>query len=173
MKSDTEGGDSLQSFDARELWLEHCIVGHGAPHTSMDRAAHCLNEPLNPETSSTSQVPCLKPLRRLRRRGAIPPKMASLNFHESPEESISSPRDLPSQPLSEKKNPDIEVEALDSDHDRDFSKAKVYVPSEDAIFIDPRLENYPIPLVAKTVDLHNDPTLVILLIYPSMTLTAS
>lgn len=32
------------------------------------------------------------------------------------------------------------------------------VPDEDDEFIDPRLKNYPIPLVAKTVDLHNDPT---------------
>ncbi|KXS99658.1 hypothetical protein AC578_9918 [Pseudocercospora eumusae] len=33
-----------------------------------------------------------------------------------------------------------------------------YVPRDDEEFIDPRLKDYPIPLVAKTVDLHNDPT---------------
>lgn len=34
--------------------------------------------------------------------------------------------------------------------------AKIYVPEDNEEFIDPRLKNYPIPLVAKTVDLHND-----------------
>lgn len=34
----------------------------------------------------------------------------------------------------------------------------IYVPNDDDEFIDPRLKDYPIPLVAKTVDLHNDPT---------------
>ena len=33
---------------------------------------------------------------------------------------------------------------------------KIYIPHDDEDFIDPRLSNYPIPLVAKTVDLHND-----------------
>lgn len=33
-----------------------------------------------------------------------------------------------------------------------------YIPSDDEEFIDPRLSDYPIPLVAKTVDLHNDET---------------
>jgi hypothetical protein len=33
---------------------------------------------------------------------------------------------------------------------------KVYVPNDDEEFIDPRLSKYPIPFVAKTVDLHND-----------------
>lgn len=34
--------------------------------------------------------------------------------------------------------------------------AKIYVPDEKEEVIDPRLKDYPIPLVAKTVDLHND-----------------
>lgn len=34
--------------------------------------------------------------------------------------------------------------------------AKIYVPDDNEEYIDPRLKNYPIPLVAKTVDLHND-----------------
>ena len=34
--------------------------------------------------------------------------------------------------------------------------SKVYIPDETEEFIDPRLKDYPIPLVAKTVDLHND-----------------
>lgn len=33
---------------------------------------------------------------------------------------------------------------------------KIYVPDESEEFIDPSLKDYPIPLVAKTVDLHND-----------------
>lgn len=34
--------------------------------------------------------------------------------------------------------------------------AKIYVPADDEEFIDPRLKDYPVKLVAKTVDLHND-----------------
>jgi OPT family small oligopeptide transporter len=33
---------------------------------------------------------------------------------------------------------------------------KIYVPDDSEEFIDPRLKDYPVPLVAKTVDLHND-----------------
>lgn len=51
---------------------------------------------------------------------------------------------------------DIEV-ASDRAADSDFDDpAKIYVPADDEEFIDPRLKDYPIPLVAKTVDLHND-----------------
>lgn len=39
-----------------------------------------------------------------------------------------------------------------------LSDQSVYVPDEKDEFIDPRLKDYPIPLVAKTVDLHNDDT---------------
>lgn len=34
--------------------------------------------------------------------------------------------------------------------------AKHYTPDDSEEWIDPRLANYPVPLVAKTVDLHND-----------------
>ena len=33
----------------------------------------------------------------------------------------------------------------------------IYVPSDNDEFIDPRLKDYTVSLVAKTVDLHNDP----------------
>ena len=33
-----------------------------------------------------------------------------------------------------------------------------YIPDDNEEFIDPRLRDYPIPLVAKTVNLHNDDT---------------
>ena len=32
------------------------------------------------------------------------------------------------------------------------------IPDDDDVVIDPRLKDYPIPLVARTVDLKNDPT---------------
>jgi hypothetical protein len=58
------------------------------------------------------------------------------------------------QPFNEKTG-DIEIssERADSEYD---DAAKIYVPDENEEFIDPRLKDYPIPLVAKTVDLHND-----------------
>lgn len=36
--------------------------------------------------------------------------------------------------------------------------AEVVIPDDDDEFIDPRLKDYPVPLVAKTVDLHDGPT---------------
>jgi hypothetical protein len=55
------------------------------------------------------------------------------------------------------KNVDIEGISEKADTDSDLGDTtKIYVPGEDEEFIDPRLRNYPIPLVAKTVDLHND-----------------
>lgn len=49
---------------------------------------------------------------------------------------------------SEKKALDIEIEAVDS-HDSDTNSAtKIYVPDDNDEFIDPRLKDYPIPLVA-------------------------
>ncbi|KAF8856294.1 OPT superfamily oligopeptide transporter [Acephala macrosclerotiorum] len=73
-----------------------------------------------------------------------------------PDEIQSSSEDALPQ-FSEKKNHDIEIDAVEPDYD-DLSTDKIYVPGEDEEFIDPRLKDYPIPLVAKTVDLHNDPT---------------
>ncbi|EFX04527.1 isp4 protein [Grosmannia clavigera kw1407] len=49
-----------------------------------------------------------------------------------------------------------EKTAFDSSEEIIDSADKIYVPGEDEEFIDPRLKDYPIPLVAKTVDLHND-----------------
>ena len=40
----------------------------------------------------------------------------------------------------------------------DLELKGLYIPNDDEEFIDPRLSEYPIPLVAKTVDLHNDDT---------------
>lgn len=45
-------------------------------------------------------------------------------------------------------------------HVTDVPLGEGIVPDDDDEFIDPRLVNYPIPLVAKTVDLRNDPTQV-------------
>ena len=44
--------------------------------------------------------------------------------------------------------------------EKEIDGADVYIPDDDEEFIDPRLKDYVIPLVAKTVDLHNDPTYV-------------
>lgn len=49
--------------------------------------------------------------------------------------------------FSEKKGLDIEIDAVGPDYD-DLSTDKIYVPGEDEEFIDPRLKDYPIPLVA-------------------------
>jgi hypothetical protein len=49
--------------------------------------------------------------------------------------------------FSEKKGHDIEIDAVEPDYD-DLSTDKIYVPGEDEEFIDPRLKDYPIPLVA-------------------------
>lgn len=44
-----------------------------------------------------------------------------------------------------------------TDHDQDETETG-HRPTDNDDVIDPRLKNYPIPLVAKTVDLHNDET---------------
>lgn len=46
---------------------------------------------------------------------------------------------------------------LETDHGREDAEVG-HLPSEDDEVIDPRLRNYPISLVAKTVDLQNDET---------------
>ena len=43
-------------------------------------------------------------------------------------------------------------------HYQDVPIGEGIVPDDDDEFIDPRLKDYAIPLVAKTVDLRNDPT---------------
>lgn len=58
--------------------------------------------------------------------------------------------------MDEKHPDDIEVVSNDSP-DSDYDEAaKIYVPEDTEEFIDPRLKDYPVPLVAKTVDLHNN-----------------
>jgi hypothetical protein len=56
--------------------------------------------------------------------------------------------------VDEKNSPDIEVAS--ASYSDELDPLKVVIPDEDDEFIDPRLKNYPVPLVAKTVDLHND-----------------
>ncbi|RDW77488.1 hypothetical protein BP6252_05541 [Coleophoma cylindrospora] len=59
------------------------------------------------------------------------------------------------RPYDEKK-PSVDIEVNDLSDDPYDDAAKIYVPDEHEEFIDPRLKDYPVPLVAKTVDLHND-----------------
>ncbi|ATZ50510.1 hypothetical protein BCIN_06g00120 [Botrytis cinerea B05.10] len=82
--------------------------------------------------------------------------MDTINVH--PEGGDSASQISTKSPVSDKKTADIEIEAVDSNDFQDISDEKLIVPEENDIFIDPRLKDYPIPLVAKTVDLHNDPT---------------
>jgi len=50
---------------------------------------------------------------------------------------------------SEKKGyDDVEISPHDSNDDDAYSATKIYVPADDEEFIDPRLKDYPIPLVA-------------------------
>ena len=51
---------------------------------------------------------------------------------------------------------DIEVSSGQLDEADYDDAAKIYVPDDNEEVIDPRLKDYPILLVAKTVDLHND-----------------
>ena len=51
---------------------------------------------------------------------------------------------------------DVEVSSGQLDEADYDDAAKIYVPDDSDEFIDPRLKDYPILLVAKTVDLHND-----------------
>ncbi|CAK7200166.1 hypothetical protein SEUCBS139899_002857 [Sporothrix eucalyptigena] len=63
-----------------------------------------------------------------------------------------------SEKISEKKINDddaIEVASITANSIIEDA-AKPYIPADDEVVIDPRLIDYPIPLVAKTVDLHND-----------------
>jgi hypothetical protein len=60
----------------------------------------------------------------------------------SSESADSLPRNL-----SEKKDQDIEIEAVEPDFET-LSTDKIYVPNDNDEFIDPRLKDYPVPLVA-------------------------
>ena len=66
--------------------------------------------------------------------------------HDVIQESDSS-HSLP-QDLSEKQKHDVEIEAASVDDFSDVPATKLIIPNEDDIFIDPRLKDYPIPLVA-------------------------
>ena len=59
------------------------------------------------------------------------------------------------QHVLDEKRASIEVASQTNDSDYGDG-AKIYVPDDSDEFIDPRLKDYPVPLVAKTVDLHND-----------------
>jgi len=61
------------------------------------------------------------------------------------------------KPSLDEKNPDNFEAISGQDNGSDYDDAaKIYVPDDNEEFIDPRLKDYPVPLVAKTVDLHND-----------------
>ena len=60
--------------------------------------------------------------------------------------------------VDEKKpSEDIEAASIQNSND-ELDPLKIVVPDENDEVIDPRLKNYPIPQVARTVDLHNDDT---------------
>lgn len=58
--------------------------------------------------------------------------------------------------VTDEKGLDVEVASQRVGYSDYDDAAKIYVPEDDDEYIDPRLKDYPIPLVAKTVDLHND-----------------
>lgn len=62
------------------------------------------------------------------------------------------------QKYSEKRDEEVEIEvnSLGLAEDPYDDAAKIYIPGDNDVVMDPRLKNYPIPLVARTVDLHND-----------------
>lgn len=94
--------------------------------------------------------------------------MDVIDVHREREDTVS--QKSVESPTSDKKNADIEIEAVDSNDFKDSSDEKIFLPEENDIVIDPRLKDYPIPLVAKTVDLHNDPTWVHNEVKPSVML---
>jgi hypothetical protein len=65
------------------------------------------------------------------------------------EDELTAREVTPPPEFSEKKgHHDIEIEAISPDTLSDFNSEKVFVPGEDDEFIDPRLKDYPVPLVA-------------------------
>lgn len=74
-------------------------------------------------------------------------EVSSHDAELSPVEPDEDLHALPAYTQDEKKGADVEV-----------TEGGVYVPDDSEEFIDPRLKDYPVPLVAKTVDLYNDPT---------------
>lgn len=90
------------------------------------------------------------------------------------DEVTDSPVSTPTVEVNEKKNDllvkesadihDVEVapgfvsEADFKGNINDVPIGEGVIPEDSDEFIDPRLKDYPMPLVAKTVDLRNDPT---------------
>ena len=75
----------------------------------------------------------------------------------TPTEVTTQTHTLSEKGMDEKHFNDIEVASDQGNPDSDYDDAaKIYVPDDSDEVIDPRLKDYPIPLVAKTVDLHND-----------------
>jgi hypothetical protein len=82
-------------------------------------------------------------------------EMDTIESHQQVDSKTPSASD---HSLSEKKGLDVEIDAVDSNDFSDIPDDKIIIPEENDVVIDPRLKDYPIPLVARTVDLHNDPT---------------
>lgn len=51
-----------------------------------------------------------------------------------------------------------DIEVASATYSDELDPLKIVIPDDNDEFIDPRLKDYPIPQVAKTVDLHNDDT---------------
>lgn len=76
--------------------------------------------------------------------------MGADSVHSS-DSSPATPTELNEKADFSEKHPEVTEISLD---DAEDSPLKVYSPDDNDEFIDPRLKNYPIPLVAKCVDLH-------------------
>lgn len=72
----------------------------------------------------------------------------SLNNEKAQHDVVDSDSDKGQDKKQDKTAADITVDSV----------GEVYVPIDSDEVIDPRLRDYPIPLLAKTVDLHNDPS---------------
>lgn len=65
--------------------------------------------------------------------------------------------DMSTQFNEKKQHGHIDQEEL---QDSGVESTPIYVPDDHDEVIDPRLKDYPVPMVARTVHLHNDPTQV-------------
>jgi hypothetical protein len=85
--------------------------------------------------------------------------MSNNNFADvnyNPVSSLSSDRTSSNIPTDTESEAFLKGPAELSESDEDDP----YTPCDSDNFIDPRLKDYPIPLVAKTVDLQNDSTYI-------------
>lgn len=64
------------------------------------------------------------------------------------DELVASAPSPPPEFSEKKANHDVEIEAISPDNLSDFQSDKIFVPADDDEFIDPRLKDYPVPLVA-------------------------